>query len=501
MTTVKSLTKQWRQMSPAAWAEHAYGWIMPGGQPVVLEDWQRAALDAWWQHREGVTTLAISNVKKTGKTTTNAVLTAWRWLALPGEHFAVGNDLDQSAGRQFSMVAAMVKRHPLLKRHVRATRSELELLPTGSTLTALAVDAAGNAGANHLTASHTEAWGIVYEAGIRAWEELTPPPGRSYGLPALRVVDSYAGYEGESATWHALVDRGQGGEQLGGDWPVWRAGGLLLFHAEGEEAQERCFRGTEADRVAYYKEQRAALRAGAYTRMHLNKRATGESRFVPMESWDALVDPECYPAAAGDRRPLWLGADAGTKKDAVALVGCTWNAGRVELAYVRKWEPAKLARLAGGVDLDETIGAEILRLHRHNDVREVRCDPWQMAAIMNRLQKGGVAVVEMPQTAQRTEADQALYDAITSGSLATFPSPALRESIGKAAAKESARGYRLEKRPGDDLAVALSMAHLGALRGGEGTRVAASSQVRRLDQDMNLVRVPDVLPLFHHRED
>ncbi len=117
---------------------------------------------------------------------------------MPGEHYAVGNDLDQCAGRQFQQIAEMVKRNDYLRSNCRVTNKEIEFMPTGSTITALPVDAAGNAGANHLTACHTEAWGIVYEGGIRAYEELTPPPGRIYGLPALRIADSYAGFEGES---------------------------------------------------------------------------------------------------------------------------------------------------------------------------------------------------------------------------------------------------------------------------------------------------------------
>ena len=468
MATIETLVETWRDMSPADWAEHKYGWILPTGQAIELVDWQRAVLEAWWQHREAVTTLAISNIKKTGKTTLNAIITAWRWLSLPGEHFCVANDLDQSQGRQFQMIAEMAKRHNVLKEHTKVTKNELTLLPTASTLKALAVDAAGNAGSNHATASHTETWGIIYESGIRAFEELTPPPDKTSGFPALRICDSYAGYIGESDTWHRVVDRGLAGQRTGGSWPLYLNGGLLLFHMDGEEAQEKCFRGTRAEAQAYYTEQRETLRTGAYSRLHLNLRATGESRFVPLEAWDDLIDPSCRPLVPGDTRPIWLGADAATKRDAVALVGCTWNQdkGRGELAYVRKWEPKTLAKLAGGIDLDETIGAEIERLHREHNLREVRFDPYQFAAIANRLQKAGVNVVEMPQTAQRAEADQALYDAITSGTLATFPSPALRESISKAASKETVRGYRLEKRSGDDLAAALSMAHFSALRGG-----------------------------------
>lgn len=462
------LVNEWRAMGPVAWAEHPYGWVLPDtGRAIELAAWQRAALEAWWAHREGCTTLAVSNTKKTGKTLLTALLSCWRWLALPGLHFCAGNDLDQAATRAFLEVADMVKRHPLLARQVVATKTRLTFEPTGSILEALAADYAGAAGSNHLTSAHTECWAVLYEAGRRLWEELTPPPGSWYGFPALRIADSYAGWLGESELWHGLVDRGLAGERVSDEWPIWRNGGLVLFHAEGEEAQRRCFRGTAEQAAAYYAEQRESLRSGTYARLHLNTRTSGESRFVDLDVWDALESPECRPVAPGDGRPLWLGADAGLKHDAAALVGCTWNAerSRVELAYVREWHPSQHAALVGGMDLDGTLGAEVERLHREHNVREVRCDPWQMAVVMQRLQRAGVRVVEMPQSAQRSEADQALYDAIMGGALATFPSPALRLAVSKAAAKESPRGFRLEKRGGDDLVVALSMAHFGALSG------------------------------------
>jgi hypothetical protein len=464
MSSIEDLTQTWREMSPAAWAEHAYGWIMPDGKPITLTDWQRAALDAWWQHRLTTTCLAVSNTKKTGKTMCNGVLLAWRWLTMPGEHFVAANDLDQSSGRQFRMISDMAKRHPILKKHTRITRLRLTFGPTDSTLEALGTDAAGNAGANHHTVSHTESWGILYEAGVRSFEELAPPPGLAYGLPALRIADSYAGYTGESKTWHDLIDRGLAGDLVGGDWPVYKAGGLLLFHMDGAEAQERCFRGTPAQAKAYYTDQLESLRATAYSRQHLNERASGESQFVGLTLWDKTVDPDCRPLTPGDMRPVFLGADAATKRDFVGLVGCTWNPERkrTELVYVRKWDPKLLPKLAAGVDLDGTVGREISRLHREHNVQACRFDPWQMASIMNRLQKAGVKVIEFPQGAQRTQSDQLLYDAITSKSLTTFPSPALREAIRCAAAKDGPRGFRLQKRPGDDLAVALSMAHFGA---------------------------------------
>ena len=80
-TDLHKLTERWRAAGPARWAEHKYGWIMPDGRPITLAPWQRAVLDGWWKHRETTSTLAISNIKKTGKTTVNAIISAWRWRA------------------------------------------------------------------------------------------------------------------------------------------------------------------------------------------------------------------------------------------------------------------------------------------------------------------------------------------------------------------------------------------------------------------------------------
>jgi hypothetical protein len=97
---IAELLQNWQELGPVAWAEGPYGWTGPDGNPVVLSEWQRAVLSTWWNYRETTTTLAISNIKKTGKTFINSLLLAWRWLSLPGLHFALGNDLDQGKSRR-----------------------------------------------------------------------------------------------------------------------------------------------------------------------------------------------------------------------------------------------------------------------------------------------------------------------------------------------------------------------------------------------------------------
>lgn len=472
MTTINKVIEKWQKVGPIVWAEKE--WILDDGKHLVLEPWQKAVLEAWMTHRVEIRTLAISNIKKTGKTLLNAVFLAWRWLALPGQHFTVGNDMDQSTARQFSMILEMVQRSPHLSQDVKITQKELTFLPTGSRLTALAADAAGNAGANHLTASHTEAWGVIYENGIRAWEELTPPPGRTYGLPAIRIADSYAGFENESKTWHSLVDRILEGEKISEEWPIYKLAGQMLFHMEGEEARERCFRGTPGEAAEYYADQQVTLRPAAFTRMHSNQRTAGESAFLPDGVWDACYSVDVKPLLSNDKRKVVLGADASTSRDLTALVG-VWaneNLGVTDVVYTRVWKPQKTFLRLGRptVDLEETIGAEVMRLHQAGQLAAVVCDPFQLHSLLVSWEKAGIRVIELPQTSGRIEADQSLYDAALGRMIRHYADPVLDDHMRNAVALETPRGFRLAKEKASlkiDAAVALSMAHYGSLERGK----------------------------------
>lgn len=467
MTQAAKYIAELQRLGPVAWAEGPNGWTGEDGQPITLTPWQRGALLTWEMHRQDVTTFAISLPKKVGKTFCDAVLLCWRWLALPGQHFACGNDLDQSQTRSFSEIAEMVRRNPFLSENVKAGKSELEFLLTGSRLTALAADATGNAGANFLTSSHTETWGILYENGIRSWEELTPPPGRFYGLPCLRVCDSYSGFTGESKVWHRLIDRGLAGERLPGEWPVYKAGQTLLFHMEGQEAQERCFRGSEAERIDYYLEQSESLRPNAYTRMHFNQRTAGESAFVTEEQWAACYSPDVHALAPGERVKLSFGADASVSHDFTALVGMDGD----QVRYVKVWRPKRIAGIRLGkpfVDLAATIGAEVENLHAAGQVSSVTFDPWQLSSISRSWEKAGIRLHELPQGNQRTEADTALLTAIEGGRIRHFRNQELDEAIRNAVIAEGPRGIRIAKERASrriDALVALSMAYSTALSG------------------------------------
>ncbi len=484
MTPIDNLVTEWRAMGPVAWSEGPYGWIDIDGQPITLLSWQRAVLLAWWERREEVSTLAISNIKKTGKTLTNALLLAWRWLTLPGEHFAVGNDLDQSTGRQFAEIAAMVKRNPFLKKNVKVTAKQLTFLPTGSTVTALASDAVGNAGANHLTSSHTEAWGIEYEASVRAFEELTPPPGLFYGFPTLRICDSYSGFEGESATWHGLVDRGlDHGQPLPGEWPLYQAGGLLLFHIEGEEAQRGCFRGTPEQAAAYYSEQKRSLRANTFTRLHLNRRTPAVGNFCTSEEWATLFDPAHEPLPPGSPMPVFVGMDLAVAANGDNAVICgvyPGEDGRAKLAFHKIWRGSERAT---PLKLGESVLPYLIQQAKSYKLHTVFFDPWQAAFLSDELKKHKIHAVPVQQThASRAPRDTALQQMVMDKSLVLYNHPDLQDAHAGASAVELPNGLIFLKKAGRlkiDTLVALSLCASSALHASRRPQKKAKTHRRR----------------------
>lgn len=458
MARTDELITAWRDMGPVTWAESEHGFTMDDGKPITLEPWQRGVLDAWWENRDWVTELAISNVKKTGKTTLNAIITCWRWLSLPGEHFVAANRFDQAKGRQFAMVTRMVGRNNFLSQYVEVKQTELVFTPTASSLKALPMNARGIAGSNHWTASHTELWGAVHRDDVRAYEELTLPPGRRHGFLPLRVVDSYAGWTGESELWHGTVDRGLEGEELPGDWPLYRNGGLLLFHIEGLEAQERCFRGTAEDRNAYYVDQARSLRPNTNTRLHMNVRTAGEGSLATEEEWNALIDPGHAPLAPTKSVPLWVGMDGAlaAKGDDFAIIAVYSDGPQVRVAWHKLWKGSDRRQL---LKLGRTVLPWLRNQAKQYRIMSIGYDPYQLQRVAEELRGSGITMREVPQSLPELgPRGQAIADMVASRALILYDHPDIRVIHAGVNAREVTQGLHLKKsgRLKVDLMVALS---------------------------------------------
>ncbi len=450
----------------AAWAE-GY-WILPEtGRPIVLRPWQRKVLAAMFPADGSPSrweTFLIANVKKSGKTTLDAIATTYAATTFPAPEtaFCVANDEGQAQERVFELIAAALRAMGLERSGAIAiSKGEIRFAETGTRIVAIPADFAGAAGAVFGISSWTETWAFRHEGHVRLWEELTPIPNRR----SLRIVDSYAGFTGDSPVLEPMWNRALAGERLDGHLPIFANGRLWAYIDQGEEAQTRAWRGTPEEAEDYYAEQRASLRPGTFARLHLNQWQSGESAFVTAEAWDRCVIPDMRPLVPGARDlVLSVGVDAATKHDCAAVVAVARDGERVILARHKIWTPRK----GDPIDLEETVERYLLELAEDFTLGEVRFDPYQFQRSAQTLKKRGVPVIEYPQTTDRlTASGQALFDLVHEGRLAMYPDAELRAHALNAVAIETARGWRLSKEKASrkiDGAVALSFAVLGALR-------------------------------------
>lgn len=484
-------------------------------KPVVLMPHQIATLRYIFSRREDhkfpAQTIVYSTIKQSGKSTAGGM--AMRYMAETqtrmGEVFAVGNDLDQAKTRGFREARYSIELTPgynhqsdLLPGLWRLQKLSMENLLTGSTIRALAVDAKGEAGGKPALSVWTELWGFEHTDGLRFWDEMTPVPT----VPdSIRMVETYAGYDGESKLLRGLYDKGREGHQLtAGElaafscredvpgetfedlvngWaeahgnpdfpvPVWfnEQAGVLMYWDEGENARRMPWqRGEEGDR--YYREQEASLPGPAYRRMHRNEWVGAESQFIELPLWDACGHVhDVSPLTPGDMVPTVVGVDAATTGDCfgiVAVCRCPIDPTSVDIKGIMKYDPAELG---GAVSYDEpeawlrAVADPKLKLY---NVAQIAYDPYQLEAMMQRLRRDSIAWCEpFNQMGDRLKADRGLFDMVKQRRVHFSPGayPALREHISNANVKiqkDEDSKMRIVKKPSGrkiDLAVALSMA-------------------------------------------
>jgi len=424
---------------------------------IVLEPHQRTILrHAFTKQPDGrypYTTVIFSCPKKSGKTETASGVNLWAGLTW-GSHlelYACANDYEQAQGRVFAGVARAIRMNPRLQSLCKITLNGITF-PDQNTLTALAQDYAGAAGAQRLVLSTwDELWGYVSERSRRLYDELTPIPTLKN---SLRFIVSYAGFEGESELLWELYERGvRKGEKVppeeldGLDLPVFRNGSLLAYWDSLETAGEACRRmpwqqGSEGER--YYAEQEQELRPNAFRRLHWNLWTRNEENFLDMDQWDACVDPSHRPLLPDKSVILDVGVDAAIKHDQASVVAVTYDEEQrqVVLARYRTFQPTPEDPL----DLEESLEAFLRELARGYTLRSVYYDPYQFHRSATTLKKQGLPMVEFPQTsANLTAMGQNLYELIQHGNLRLYPDADLRTAAGQAVAIESPRGWRISK--------------------------------------------------------
>jgi hypothetical protein len=364
----------------------------------------------------------------------------------------------------------------------------------------------------------TELWGGESTEAKRFWEELTPVPT----IPdSLRMVETYAGYDGESTLLQGLYDLGMAGRQLTagevatvaardkpgetyeellyafaeteGDpaayIPMWvnEDAGFAMYWDSGLAARRMPWQHEYAgdgptcricqqrpypdghNKAAgwvtqYYREQEATQPEPAYRRHHLNEWVGAESEFVHMTAWDSCFDSTLVSMVPGeDKTPVVLGVDAGVVSDCFAVVAVTRHPKRNDEVAVRE---EMLLCPESGMQTNLLEAEQFIRWCCENyNVVQVAYDPWQLEDMMQRLRREGVVWCKpFKQGGDRLVADRQLYDLIIAQRVWHRGQPNLREHIANARAKHQTdedSKLRIVKKNNEskvDLVVALSMA-------------------------------------------
>ena len=132
------------------------------------------------------------------------------------------------------------------------------------------------------------------------------------------------------------------------------------------------------------------------------------------------------------------------QRDSTALVAVTFDkkAQVVRLVQHRVFTPAP----GDPINFEATVEPTIIDWRRRFVLRQVLFDPFQMAAVSQRLAKAHVPIEEYPQSVPNlTAATSNLFDLIQSRSIALYPDAAMRLAVSRAIIVESSRGWRLDK--------------------------------------------------------
>jgi len=440
------------------------------GKLVLFPHWKRILDYALTQDEDGrfrFTTLLLSAIKKSGKSTYTASIVAWYADQAPeGTEIVVcANSQDQSARIIFGDLTYHYK-HSITGAKPLKDRI---ILPNGTTIFVLARNFTSNAGGRHALVVFDELWGATSEDDYRRWDELTPIPTIPH---SLRVVSSYAGFYGESKVLYDVYLKSVGKEEDPdgqGDiipeldpLPCYHNG--LAYFSYWDHIPRMPW---QTD--AYYEEQIETLRASAFLRLHENRWVSSNESFIPIELWEEAESKLEQSADYWDGHPyknayIYLAVDMGWKHDHAAAMGVAMDSDRgvVALVFHKIWKP-----VAGDILSPEVIEQYIRQQASRYRIAEVIYDPTQLVQAMAKLRFEGLPTSEFSQNGvEMIAGTDTLYSFLRNGKLLAYPDPDIKDHMRNAIVEHSSRGMRVVKDKGNrrlsekkvDSVVALVMA-------------------------------------------
>lgn len=419
--------------------------------PITLHPEQERVIDAMMR-RDGkqfrYSTMVYSSVKKSAKTTIGGGLALWQGWRIPnGYIYIVGNDLNQADNRMMQAIRYAVLHNPDMQFRARIVRNTI-YLDNGTTIEAVPVDAAGEAGGNPTGIFWTEVWGAKQKRHEEMWSEMALSPTRQG--ESFKFVESYAGHSGESLILERLYDALVKPENVLDPKisPELYAHGRSIAYWN-----TRRYLSWQINNPDYYAQEALEKTPSEFARQHENKWVSSEGVFVPPGWWDDCEDADACAAVSG---PVVVALDAAISGDSFAVVTVTRSKGIVYVKECRVWYPPP----AGKIDYAD-IERYVRDLKQRYIVREFAYDQYQMHSMATRLYGRLGFWRAFPQSQDRLVADKQLYDFIRDGKIVHDGDRELAAHIANANAKMEGDKLRIVKRNEQkkvDAAVCLSMA-------------------------------------------
>lgn len=466
----KRKTSKYQDEDPVKWIQSEF-YIPELTGPIKLFPYQVAVLrEAFSKDSKGnfnYNLIVWSDIKKSSKSCIAAAVAFYRAYHTPWAAIRViANDLKQADSRVAFYLRRAIQLNPRMKDYIKIVNYKITF-PNYSTIEAVPIDPAGEAGGNDDLIIFSELWAAQHKAIQRMWTEATLSPTK-FGK-SQRWIETYAGFNGESPILERLYDRGKRGEKLDlsytdelgqfqdlSDLEVYREGGMLMLWNDRPRLP---FQTPE-----YYHEERETLLPTEFARVHENSWVSSIQKFVEKIWWE-----DCYEPLPGltKREMGVLGVDAAKGGESTQPADCfaavlvtrhPQDSKRVAVRYCGIWQAEK------GKLLDyEPIEKEIKRICKEFSIIEVAYDPLQLHDMMTRIKKEAIAnTKEFSQGAMRLKADKDLRDLIINKRIVHDGNPLLTDHIDNANVENHGEeGIRIVKRSQDkkvDAAVALAMA-------------------------------------------
>ncbi len=398
--------------------------------PMKLRPWQQAIIHGLFDEprpRQGLVSLPRGN----GKTTLCAALGLYGLLAdgVEGAQVLCIASDERQAAITFGIARRMVELEPRLAERVQVFQDRLFVPITDSMLRTLPADPGALQGWDPSLAIVDE----LHVCTRPVWEAISTTAGKREHSLTLAISTPAA--NSDSVMWE-LVELGRSGEP----------GFYFVEHAApmGCEIDDEAawLEGNPAlDDFLFRDGLRATLRTSresSFRRFRLGQWVSIDDTWLPVGAWAACAAPGAIPDAA----TVLLAVDGSLALDATAIVICSTDHPRIE-----RWGLWEAPEGATGWTVDILAVLEAIReACRRYDVALILFDPYKMQVPMAMLEREGYIVAKFPQSPERmTRAQQALYEAVMSRTVAHNGDRDLARHIGNAVLKNGPHGGRIVK--------------------------------------------------------